>query len=64
MSKAKAIGWAAAGVVAVIVLLQNREPVTARFLFWSFKTQQVVMLLGTLALGFAVGMLVGGIRRR
>lgn len=42
-------------VLALIVLFQNTQVVTFRFLFWSKDISQIVLVLLTLALGFVLG---------
>lgn len=52
-------------VIIVLVFLftafvfQNAEVVEIRFLFWTFPLSRVLLLLGALIVGFAVGLLSG-----
>jgi uncharacterized integral membrane protein len=50
-------------VLALIVLLQNTEVVTFHFLFWSKEISQIVLVVLTLALGFALGFIVAKFNR-
>ena len=45
-------------VLALIVLLQNTDVVTFHFLFWSKDISQIVLVVLTLALGFALGFIL------
>lgn len=64
MSKVRTFTVAALAILAVIVVLQNLAPVEARFLFFTIRAPSAVMLTATLAIGFALGMLVSfGMRR-
>lgn len=46
-------------LLTVIVVLQNTESVRANVLFWSLTMPVAALLLGTLAVGLAVGILLG-----
>jgi uncharacterized integral membrane protein len=54
----KLIATIAAGVIIVIVTLQNREEVQTRLLFVTVTMPRVVLLLITLTIGFLVGVVV------
>ncbi len=42
-------------ILCLIVLFQNTEMVTLRFLFWDFSMSQIFLLPIVLAIGFIVG---------
>jgi uncharacterized integral membrane protein len=58
MKKAKIIGVVAAIVLAVIVILQNTQPVETRFLFFKATMPNAVLLALTLLVGMAIGILL------
>ncbi len=58
MKKAKWIALAAIIVLAVIIFLQNAEPVQARLLFLEVRMSRALLLMLTFALGLATGILV------
>ena len=45
-------------VLAAIVVLQNTAQVETRLLFFTITAPRAVLLLGTLLIGFAIGVLV------
>ena len=45
-------------VLCLIVLFQNTEMVTLRFLFWHFSISQIFLIPIVLAIGFVLGYLV------
>lgn len=59
----KIIVVAVLSIVAIIVLVENSEEQPFRILFIPFKMPRSILLLVTLALGFAVGVVTGGILR-
>ena len=42
-----------------ILLLQNTQVVTLRFLFWRISMSQIILIPLVLGLGFVIGFLVG-----
>jgi len=62
--KAKLVSASIVVVLALVVLAQNTEVVTFRFLFWSARISQVLLVLLTLALGFFLGFLVAKLTGR
>lgn len=44
-----------AAVLGVVVLLQNTQVVTLRFLFWRISMSQIILLVLLSALGFLAG---------
>lgn len=66
MKKAKWIAIAAIIVLAVVIFLQNTEPVQARLLFLEVRMSRALLLMLTFALGLATGILVAarGLRKK
>jgi uncharacterized integral membrane protein len=58
MQKAKLLAIAALALIAIAFVIQNSDPVTAHFLFFTVSAAQAVMLLTTLTIGFLLGILV------
>ena len=50
--------------VFVAFALQNSEAVEVEFLWWSFETPQIILLIGSAVVGIAVWELGGLVRRR
>lgn len=44
-------------LLAVIILFQNTQTVTLRFLFWQVSMSQVILMVLTLLIGFSLGYL-------
>lgn len=63
MKRIKIYGTVILAILFLIVLMQNAEAVSVRFLVWKFSVSQVILLPLVLALGFAIGWLVGEFRR-
>jgi putative membrane protein len=55
----KAIFITAVVVLFALFVLQNTEVVEIRFLFWKLSVSRVLMLVGSLAVGCLVGLLIG-----
>ena len=65
MAKWKIGGAAVLVVLALVWALQNRAPVTTRFLFISVDMPQAALLVLTLLVGMGIGLLVAfGMRSR
>ena len=47
------------GVLLVVVLLQNTQVVSVRFLFWKLSMSRIILLPLIISLGFIVGFFVG-----
>jgi len=62
--KPKLILFLAVAFLAVIMLAQNAQYVTVRFLFWSVLTTQIVLIIVMIAFGFIMGFLVGKLTGR
>ncbi len=60
LSKLKLIATVIASLLVVIVVFQNTDAVTVRFLVWNASMPQAVALFGTAVIGFAVGALLAG----
>lgn len=48
-------------VLAVVVTFQNRDNVSTRLLFVTIQMPHAILLFATLAIGFAIGVVTGGI---
>ena len=62
MSKPKLIAILAIAVLAVVVVVQNTDPVMMKFLFLSREMPQAVLLFVATGLGFALGVLTALLR--
>ncbi len=49
----------AAAVLIVILIIQNRDPVTTMVFFWEFTISRSLLLIVTLAVGAGLGYYVG-----
>ncbi len=58
MERTKLIFMVILGILGLIIILQNTEPVETRILFATLKMPRAILLFGTFAIGFAVGVLV------
>jgi uncharacterized integral membrane protein len=58
VAKYKLVGAAILALIAVIVILQNSLEITTRILFFSITIPLSVLLLGTLLIGFALGVII------
>lgn len=56
--KLKTILALVAALLVVIFSLQNAALTPVKFLFWSFETYRVLILLGSFIIGVVVGMLI------
>ena len=57
-TKAKIGGTVVLAVLVIIIILQNRESVTTEILFIDIPLPRAVLLLITLLIGIAIGMLI------
>ena len=64
MTNAKKVVIGLCALVLVVIALQNTETVATRLLFWSVSMPRVLLLLLTLAFGFAAGFLISTRRTR
>ena len=46
-------------VISLIFIFQNSKVVTIQLLFWTVSASRIIMILGLLFIGFAVGFLLG-----
>lgn len=60
MDKFKIVALVLIALVAVIIIFQNTGSVETKFLFITVRMPQVVLLAGTLLIGFAIGALAAG----
>lgn len=44
-------------LLALIIVLQNTQVVTFRFLFWSFSMSQILLIPLAMLIGFVIGLL-------
>ena len=59
MQRAKTLALAACALVAVIVAIQNRETVDTRLLFVTVTMPRALLLIVTLLIGAAIGLVLG-----
>jgi uncharacterized integral membrane protein len=52
------------GVLIVIVMVQNAQPITFRFLNWSYQVSQLLLVVIALALGFLTGFITAKLTGR
>lgn len=57
MNKTKLIAAVVISVLAIIIIVQNTDPVETRILFLTVTMPRFILLLITALLGFAVGIL-------
>jgi uncharacterized membrane protein YciS (DUF1049 family) len=50
--------------LAIVVMVQNAQPITFRFLNWSYQVSQLLLVAIVLVLGFLAGYLVAWVPRR
>ena len=60
MNKWKLAAVAVIALVAVVVVLQNTQPVETKLLLLTVTLPNAALLFGTLIIGFAVGVLTAG----
>jgi len=64
MNKTKGIIIGVLVVLALIILIQNSQIVTLRFLFWQISMSQIIWIMFTLIIGFALGYLLQMLRKK
>ncbi len=64
ITQIKVLVGAVLALLTVIVLVQNRQPAQTKLLFVTIEMPRAIMLLGTLAIGFAAGLVTAGIWAR
>jgi len=57
--KPKNIAWLVLGIVILVVLLQNTQVVSARFLFWKLSMSGILFLPLLLLFGVVIGFFIG-----
>lgn len=62
--KPKLILFLVVALIALIMIAQNAQYVTVRFLFWSVLTSQIVLIVLMIGFGFIMGFLVGKLTGR
>ena len=45
-------------VLAVVIIIQNSEMVTLQLFFWKIMMSRIIFMVGLLAIGFVLGILV------
>ncbi len=60
VNKLKIAGIVVVFLIVVIVVLQNTQAVETKLLFLTVTMPNAALLLGTLVIGFAIGMLTSG----
>ena len=56
--KPKLVAFLALAALITIVIVQNKDVVTLRFLFWHLSTSGILLLTFAVLAGFAMGVLV------
>ena len=62
MSKVKLVAILVLAVLAIIVVMQNTDPVRMKFLLFTSEQPQAVLLFVATAIGFALGVLTALLR--
>ena len=57
--KPKNIALIVLGVLLLVVLLQNTQVVSVRFLFWKLSMSRIIFLPLIMLIGFIIGFFVG-----
>lgn len=52
------------GTLLVIVMVQNAQPITFRFLNWSYEVSQLLLVVIVLVIGFLGGFVTAKMSRR
>ena len=56
--KPKLVAFLALAILIVVVIVQNSDTVTLRFLFWHLNMSRILLLTFAVLVGFAMGVLV------
>ena len=51
-------------VLVIIIMVQNAQPTTFKFLNWSYQVSQLLLVMIVFAIGFLIGVLVAKFPRR
>ena len=57
--KPKNIAVLVGGILLAVVLLQNTQVVSIRFLFWKLSMSRIILLPLVMLIGFTIGFFVG-----
>jgi len=60
----KIIIFVVLGTLSIIVMVQNAQPITFRFLNWSYQVSQLLLVAIVLVLGFLGGFVTAWVPRR
>jgi len=60
----KIILFVVLATLAIIVMVQNAQPITFRFLNWSYQVSQLLLVAIVLVLGFLGGFVTAWVPRR
>jgi uncharacterized integral membrane protein len=52
------------GTLLAVVMVQNAQPITFRFLNWNYQVSQLLLVVIVLVLGFLAGFITAWIPRR
>lgn len=63
MSKVRNFFLIVLGVLLVIVMVQNAQPITFRFLNWTYQVSQLLLVVIVLVLGFLAGFITAKMTR-
>ena len=64
MNHVKLYGALLLAAAAIVVIVQNAEAVTVKFLFWQVSMSQALLIPLVLLAGFLIGYIVSGFQRR
>ncbi len=64
MNKTKGIIIGILIVLALIILIQNSQIVTLRFLFWQISMSIILFIIFTLLIGFIIGYILPLVRKK
>jgi len=48
----------------IILVLQNSEIVTVNLLFWKLEISRIILILGVLFIGFVLGYIIHGVKKK
>lgn len=57
--KPKNIALASLGILLIIILIQNTQVASVRFLFWELSMSRIILLPLIMIIGFIIGFFVG-----
>jgi uncharacterized integral membrane protein len=50
--------------LTIIVMVQNAQPITFRFLYWNYQVSQLLLVVIVLVLGFLAGFITAYVPKR